>query len=937
MQPRLDLGAQAVVPLEWEFDEIRDVLRLCLINCDESYSMDGSIHRNAELFDAVAALLDRRFDMVIVHGFASDSTYRVFTTPAAGGVAECLRHPSLQYKVCADGRQVSAEAHAYLRGRDPWGTTDPRTHPEFLRSLADTLDGHAGTVDLVVASSSDGGFNNSARQGAIRDQMLRITARCRCILTANLLVGSYGSPEALLFFTGDAEAFDGRLLFSTANGERAGVLDFDRFDPKSVDVGAGEGAEHLTVQPATPLFSADAERTEAQIYWPTGQTPPERITVRRHQPQPGGRELVMRAEAAVEPEPVTIDHNAKAVFTLIAKLFTDNPYLREASRASLNAVLGQLEGLQGTRRRVVARITAQPGEMDRIHGLEAQLRSNTEAFAAARRDAAGLRDLSARIGALNNARRLIKEALREATEIQEQAALEREEAYMRGHPDHWVVWLGPVLEVIGGQLEATQRDVGDAMAHLSTRIRTKKSREDGQQRAADRYIDKLLARSRARHDVGARKRARFGDDVALESPGEWLTTPCPITGAAPGGGEIFGLPFVADRRDITSGNLSSGAQNVDRMPVARDALLSMAAIRNLMWAPQNGQMAAPYVTANGVYNAAIPVLLGAAKPSTLHALERAIGWLCTGTSAFEPPMAEAIPAALVAILGAPGADDAAPDRGLAPLTRGEQAHALLRTTALLRHLRSYPYVANTATLDESGTKLPLTEVWSRNLIDMGDGASTRNAGCAAAVFARAVGAEGFDVALVARGLFAWCCRNVARSVLGATDGEADGDGGLEGLLRLAALMHLDVALEEEGAEEPLATHADGRARGDGLLLDAGALAEILGPEHLYLELQDVGFDGEAEANERARALARDFGLKTVVTNNVHYLKAEDAPVLDLLQCIGSGTSLHDVNRRRPATDQLYLKDEAEMRALFPDDGAALDRTVELAERCHFKF
>ena len=95
MQPRLDLGAQAVVPLEWEFDEIRDVLRLCLINCDESYSMDGSIHRNAELFDAVAALLDRRFDMVIVHGFASDSTYRVFTTPAAGGVAECLRHPSL--------------------------------------------------------------------------------------------------------------------------------------------------------------------------------------------------------------------------------------------------------------------------------------------------------------------------------------------------------------------------------------------------------------------------------------------------------------------------------------------------------------------------------------------------------------------------------------------------------------------------------------------------------------------------------------------------------------------------------------------------------------------------------------------------------------------------------------------------------------------------
>lgn len=829
MQPQLDLGVQAVLPLDWQFDEIRQVARVCLINCDESGSMHNSMHRNHELFEAIAEIFERRFDMVIVHGFGSDSVYQVFTTPAAGGIAECLRHPSLQLRVCPDGRRVSDEAAAYLKGRSSWGTTDPRTHPEFLRSLADTLDGHPGTVDLIVASSSDGGFDSAARQGPIREQMLRITARCRCILTANLLVGSYGSPEALLFFTGDADAFDGRLLFSTAGTERPGVLDFDGFDPRTIELpGAGEGADHVTVQPATPLFEASPDRSRVTLYWPTGQTPPRRITLRRHQPQPGGRELVMRAEVPVTTEPVTIDDNARAVFGLIAKLFSDNPYLREASRASLNDVLGTLEGLLGTRHKVLARLTAKPGEMDRIHALEAQLRANTDAFAAARRDASGLRDLSARINALNNARRLIKEALREATEIQEQAALEREEAYLRGHPDHWVVWLGPVVEVIGGQLEATQKDPGDAMAHLSTRIRTKKSRQDGQQRAADRYLDKLLARSRARHDIGARKRARFGDDVALETPAEWLTTPCPITGAAPNGGAIFGLPFVADRRDITSGNLSSGAQNVDRMPVARDALFSMEAIRHLMWAPQNGQMASPYLTANGIYNAAVPVLLGAAKPSTLHALERAIGWLCTGTSAFEPPMAEAIPAALASILGPPGPDAPLPDRGLAPLSRTEQAHALLRTTALFRHFRSYPYVANTATLDESGEKLPLSEVWSLSLIDMADGASTRNAGCATAVLARAVGADTFDVEQVARGLFAWCCRNIARSVLGATQLEADGDGGMEGLLRLAALVHLDVALE---SEDEAIVEADGPASQVAeVALSRDDLAALLGPE-----------------------------------------------------------------------------------------------------------
>ncbi|MCA9542219.1 MAG: hypothetical protein KC620_25155, partial [Myxococcales bacterium] len=365
------------------------------------------------------------------------------------------------------------------------------------------------------------------------------------------------------------------------------------------------------------------------------------------------------------------------------------------------------------------------------------------------------------------------------------------------------------------------------MQHLSTRIRTRKSREDGQARAADRYVDKLLARTRARQDEASRKRARDDEDLALESPATWLTTPCPITGARPDGGEVFGLPFVADRRDITSGNLTAGAQNVDRMPVARDALFSMEAIRHLMWAPQNGQMASPYVTGRGVYNAAIPVLLGPAKPSTLHALERAIGWLCTGTSAFEPPMAEAIPGALASVLGPPGPEPPT-GRGLAPLTRTEQAHALLRTTALFGHFRSYPYVTGTVTLDESSPKQPLTEVWSLSLIEMADAASNRTAGCTTSVLARAVGADAFDVALVARGLFAWCCRNVARSVLGARDFEADGDGGLEGLLRLAALVHLDVALEgdappvvEEAAEiDPITGE---------LMLDADALKAVLGP------------------------------------------------------------------------------------------------------------
>ena len=118
---------------------------------------------------------------------------------------------------------------------------------------------------------------------------------------------------------------------------------------------------------------------------------------------------------------------------------------------------------------------------------------------------------------------------------------------------------------------------------------------------------------------------------------------------------------------------------------------------------------------------------------------------------------------------------------------------------------------------------------------------------------------------------------------------------------------------------------------------ARRLAEIFGDQHLFLEMQDLAFPGDDLANEGAREIARELGLRTVVTNNVHYLKPTDAPTLDLLQCIGNGTSLNDAERTRPISDQLYLKSEEEMRELFPEDGEAIDLTGEIAERCQYAF
>ncbi|MFT6376879.1 MAG: DNA polymerase-3 subunit alpha [bacterium] len=116
-----------------------------------------------------------------------------------------------------------------------------------------------------------------------------------------------------------------------------------------------------------------------------------------------------------------------------------------------------------------------------------------------------------------------------------------------------------------------------------------------------------------------------------------------------------------------------------------------------------------------------------------------------------------------------------------------------------------------------------------------------------------------------------------------------------------------------------------------------ALSAAVGPNRLFLELVDRGLDGEDAANQAARAIAAELGLATVVTNGTHYLNAEDAPVHEVLNAISTGQSVDDVSRVMSLTDQAYVKTEEEMRALFPDDGDAIDRTVELAERCDFHF
>lgn len=115
------------------------------------------------------------------------------------------------------------------------------------------------------------------------------------------------------------------------------------------------------------------------------------------------------------------------------------------------------------------------------------------------------------------------------------------------------------------------------------------------------------------------------------------------------------------------------------------------------------------------------------------------------------------------------------------------------------------------------------------------------------------------------------------------------------------------------------------------------LGNIFGEDRILLELQDYAVPHQDLLNDLARSLSQELGFKTLVTNDVRYLKPQDAVSLDLLNCISFGQGFHDPTRPEYPTDQQYFKTESEMREIFPNDLDAIERTVEIAERCNFKF
>src|SRR5881227_2744318 len=116
---------------------------------------------------------------------------------------------------------------------------------------------------------------------------------------------------------------------------------------------------------------------------------------------------------------------------------------------------------------------------------------------------------------------------------------------------------------------------------------------------------------------------------------------------------------------------------------------------------------------------------------------------------------------------------------------------------------------------------------------------------------------------------------------------------------------------------------------------AARLARAFGSDRFFVELQRPYERGDAHRNAALRQFAESVGVPTLVTGDVHAHHPRRARLQDVLVAVRNRSALDGCEAERRGNHECVLLSPAEMAERFPQDRAAIARTVELAERLQF--
>ena len=184
---------------------------------------------------------------------------------------------------------------------------------------------------------------------------------------------------------------------------------------------------------------------------------------------------------------------------------------------------------------------------------------------------------------------------------------------------------------------------------------------------------------------------------------------------------------------------------------------------------------------------------------------------------------------------------------------------------------------------------------------------------------------------------------------------AQNDTGYRNLLKLCSDAHL-----EGFYHKPRVDHNRLRELSEGLICTSGCLSaeipwllsrgrdeeaaertawyvETFTRERFFLELEGHDIPELDVVNKGLLRLAKQFDLKMIASNDVHYAHESDGKYQDVLLCVQTGSRRSDAKRMRMTGDSYFLRSRSQMEDAFrnkvdlPPD--VFDRTIEIAEMC----
>ena len=114
--------------------------------------------------------------------------------------------------------------------------------------------------------------------------------------------------------------------------------------------------------------------------------------------------------------------------------------------------------------------------------------------------------------------------------------------------------------------------------------------------------------------------------------------------------------------------------------------------------------------------------------------------------------------------------------------------------------------------------------------------------------------------------------------------------------------------------------------------------EIFGKDNFYLEIQHhPNSHDQKVANKGLISISKKLGIPLVATNDIHYLKPEDAEAQDILMLINTGADPNDPERLSLREDDFSMRSPEQMIKDFKDLPEAIENTQKIAELCSFQF